>query len=849
MMKRWLLCAVMLMIAPWVAAKPIQLQSEDIALFISQDLQSQFYAVKMNQHEQPYLNVENILQQWFGLRSHCDVSALRCTALIPPDGIVAVLDGKKKQLVYGKTIQQLPPNALVQIDGKLWLSYAAMVRWLPLNAQWNLQQYSLQLMPQFVLPKEVQHRHDLAIKREKLLKRQQSQFEHTPVDLPKDPWSLESRYRFDYAVDENLHSQLGVSTETNLDVFKGTLYVNGNAGYDLPRSETDAIYWNYSVTKPGQVHLLRVGHTETENTLLLPYLVLKRSIEFERLKPAQGGGGGFQYVGRAMPASEVDVYRNGVLLTTQIAGSSGGYVIDTPSAIQGDIFTIKIYNRDGTHQQKDIVIANDYGLILAHKNFDVQGVVGQIDQGDTPRYVHLDWRYGFFNSATLGAHLLELPNGTNTSSGAGMIDLAWRPKSWVDVIAETLRYSTDTDYSAQSNITYFDRHNIRLQINHINNDSPLVYMRTLTPANTLISNLINSDQSWSVEDIYNRDSWRFASKYTNDIGGNTLSEDITGNFNQQWSTTANAGYSWNQDDNANNTFALLTLDYRMTSAQLIEVSHAWQSSNVGQSFVMYRLQGNGDTQWDTNVGLLIPNHGKITFSGTLSYRARHHWLLSATFDNDTINAVLSFQGIFGTGYRYRHYKDFGTGSVTGYVRAPSRDAKHKQGIPLAGVRVSVGSDFAITDKQGHYFIAGVPVEEKLRVKVDDKTLTADYMLPDQVEVAQLRPGTIIHYNPRIEWAGGIDGQVLSDVAIPKDTKIIALNKKTGEQMAETTVEADGFFVFNQLAVGDYKLVLQDKNAKPQKVIKQVSIPMTTDWLSDVQLVVHGAPKGGHHGLA
>ncbi|MDF1654626.1 MAG: carboxypeptidase-like regulatory domain-containing protein [Coxiellaceae bacterium] len=841
--------AVTLLLTSYAFAATTQLENEDIALFIAQDLQSQFYAVKMNEHEQPYLNVENILQQWFGLRSHCDVAALRCTALIPPDGIPAILDGKNKQLIYGKTIQQLPPDALVQQEGKLWLSYTAMVRWLPLNAQWSLQQYRLQLIPQFVLPKEIQRRHDLAIKREKSLKRRQSELDHADIDKPKDRWSIESRYRFDAAFDENLHSQYGLSTETNLDIFKGTLYVNGNAGYDLPRSQTDRIYWNYSVTKPGQVHLLRVGHTETENTLLLPYLNLKRTIEFQRLQPAQGGGGGFQYVGRTMPASEVDVYRNGVLLTTQIAGSSGSYIINTPSAIQGDIFVIKIYHRDGTHTQKEIVIANDYGLILAHKNFDVQGVVGQIDQGDTPRYSHLAWRYGFFNDATLGFHFLELPNGVDTSAGAGMIDLAWRPKTWVDVIAETLRYNVDTDYSAQSNITYFKNHNIRLQVNHINDDSPLVFMRTLTPTVSLADNIINSDQSWSIEDIYNRNTWRFASKYTYDIAGNTISENITGNFNQQWSSTADAGYSWNRDDDVNNTFALLTLDYRMTSSQLIEISHAWQTDNVGQSFVMYRLQGNGDTLWDTNVGLLIPNHGQITFSGTLSYRAHRHWMVSATFDNSSINAVLSFQGLFGTGYRYRNYNDFGTGSIEGYVRAPSQDGKNKQGVPLEGVRVSVGDAYGTTDKEGHYFIAGVPIDRKVRVKVDTKTLTADYMLPNHVEVAELRPGTIIHYNPRIEWAGGIDGQILSDVAIPKDARVIAVDKHTGEQVAETTVEPDGFFVLDKLAVGEYDLVLQDENTQPQKIIKHVKIPTSSDWLSDVRMVANKAKTEVHHGLA
>ncbi len=821
-------------------AQSIALQSEDVALFITSNLQSQFYDVKMSPQELPYVNVSDVLGHWMGLSTHCDVDQRICTVLIPPKGTKAILDGKRNLLIFGKTRQILPPNSLVNIDGKLWLSYTALGRWLPINAEWHLKQYRLSLIPQFNLPKELARQHQFQIEREKTAQRKQDLLNRSVADQPKKTWSIESRYRADYAVNEQAFSQLGLSTETDIDVFKGTLYVNGNVGYDLPRSNTDAVYWNYSVTKPGDVNLLRVGHTETENTLLLPYLTLKRSLEFQRLKPAQGAGGGFQYVGRTMPGTEVDVYRNGVLLTTQIAGGSGAYKVNTPSAIQGDIFTIKYYYRDGTFSHKDIVIASDYGLVLSHKNFDVQAVIGQIDQGDTPRYVHLDWRYGFLDNLTMGAHLLELPDGEDVSSGAGMIDLAWRPKSWANVIAETLRYNTDTDYSAQSNITYFEHHNIRLQINHINSDSPLVYMRGLNPTQSLIDNIINSDQSWSVEDIYNRDSWRFASKYTNDISGNILSEDITGNFNDRISSTIEGGYSWNSDEQANSHFALASVNFRMTPYQLIEVSHSWQSDNVGQSLVMYRLQGNGDTQWDTNVGLLIPNHGNITFSGTLSYRAHKHWMLSATFSNDTINAVLSFQGIFGNGYHYRDYDDFGTGSVEGYIRVPSHNNKKQTMQPIAGVKVTAGASYALTDQQGHYFIAGVPVNQKVKLTIDKNTLTADYLLPKKIEVVEVRPGTIVHYDPLIRWAGGIDGQVYSNTLIPDHATVEAIDKHTGKTVASTTVEQDGFFVFNQLAVGDYTLVLHDKNTEPQHVSKQVSIPESTEWLSDVILVANAA---------
>lgn len=827
-----------------------QLQHADIALAIYPGIQSQFYPVRMNAGEQPYLELNLLLRQWMGLRVECQPERLLCKVYIPPNGVVGLIDGKHQRCLYGHNEMKLLSNDVYQNGDALWLSYTALARCLPIGVTWNLQQYRLSLTPQFDLPDEIKKKHALALSSEKIERQKQAAIDAAPVIWPQDAYSVESRYRFDWALDQQAHSQLGITSETNLDLLKGTLYFVGNKGYDLSPSATDPFYWNYSVTKPGTVHLLRIGHTENVNSLLLPYMTLKRSIEFEKLPPAQGGGGGFQFVGRTMPATEVDVLRNGVLLSTQIAGNDGSYTISAPSTVQGDIFTIRLYYRDGTHSERTIVISDDYGLILASQQWDVQAVSGEIDQTSTPRFSHLAVRYGVLNQLTVGAHALSLPESSASNSAAGMIDVAWRPRTWMDVIAETLRYNAGTDYSAESNITYFNKHNIRLRINHIAANSPLVYMRDVTLPNIQLSQIYNSDRSWSIQDIYSFDTWRFASQYVNDIAGQMVHEMITGVLNEKWSMTASSGYTWQKQDGVRNDFfTLATLDFRVTQRQLIEFSRLWQSGTVGQNYVMYRLQGNGGTQWDANIACDLPDQGSINVVGTVSWRSKKHWMLSLSFDNQSINAVLSFQGIFGDGAQYRRYEDFGSGSVEGYVYQPTIDDS-KASRPLSGVRVSVAGQTAVTDKQGHYFIAGVPPNQRELLQIDRQSLDPRFILEDKPEVVEVRSGTIVHYNPVLLWTGGLDGYVQSDKALPAGSKIVAESLSADHKLTEATVESDGFFVFNRLPVGHYTLRLQTSTHEDDQLSKEVDIPSDSDWLSAVsfdidQLQLAQKQRGTH----
>lgn len=811
------------------------LSEEDIALNILPNQQSQFYNVRMNAGEKPYLNIEDLLVNWFGLRVQCDVLLLQCHTLIPPDGVVATIDGVHHQLSYGKLKSALPRGALVLQDGKLWLSYTALARWLPMTAHWNLQQYRLTLVPQFKTPLSIKRAHDKQLLQLQAAKQSQMKEHEAPLDKPKAPLSIESRYRFDWALDQNINSRFGVSSETHLDVLKGTLYFSGARGYDFNPSQTDPFYWNYSITKPGKVHLLRVGHTETENGLLLPYLTLKRAFEFERLPPSQGSGGGFQYVGRTMPATEVDVYRNGVLLDTQVAQSDGSYRINTPAAVQGDIYTIKFYFRDGTHSQKQIVISADYGLVLAPGQTDVQLVTGEIDRDTTPRFTHVAWRYGLFNNFSIGAHVLGLPSGLDHAVGAGMLDVAWRPKPWADLLVDAMQSQTGMDYAAESNLSYFNQHTIRLQLTHINDDSPIIYTRSLTPLSLLQSEVYDTDQSWSIQDIYSHKTWRFSTQFIDDIAGRTVNENITGNLSDDWSITSEYGYTWSKQPGAENQqFLLGTLNYRFSLGQLISLSHLWQSSSIGSTVVSYRLQGNGQTAWDALLNCEVPSEGRVTFYGTLSWRAKKHWMLSASFDNHSVNAVLTFQGIFGSGYRYRSYRNFGSGSVEGYVMAPKQNGQLQ---PLAGVEVSVAGNRATTDKDGHYFITGVPVNEREIVRLRSDTVDARYLIDDKVEAVEVRPGTIVHYNPVLRWAGGIDGYVVADGKLDKGVEVLVKSVDDGAVVARAAVESDGFFVFDRLPVGHYILELNDKAILPAKLAKRVEIPQSTDWLSGVNFDV------------
>lgn len=838
MRKAWL--SLLLITSSAAAAHYTQ---ADIGLWINSKHQSEFYSVLVNEHQQPYLNINNILTAWFGLKATCDVATLSCQGFMPPDATPFSINGKNHLMHYGKKIEYIPDHSLVKKDGKLWLNYQAFAKWLPITAVWSLQHYYLQFSPQYPLPEDILANR----KRQIRLQQQQAQLkknlQQQKALTPQAAISAEARYRLNWQPSFSNWGKVGASSAMDIDIGRGTFYASGNVGYDPADSSDQSVYWNYTLHRPGSFYQLRFGDTTVNSTLLIPYLSLQNGIDFSRLKPAQGGGGGFEYVGHTMPWTNVDIYRNGTLISTQTAKSDGSYRIDAPQALGGDIFTIVMFYKDGERKSKQIKVADDYGLLLEKNNWNVTLDTGQLLNHHW--FTHVAYRYGVSNDLSIGAHALLIPSLNHKQTVAGMMDLAWRPKSWLDFLAEDMQDDQGNDYDVIADMSYFKKHTLRLEVKNINPDSPVAALND--ESNNLLSSVLerNDQHSVALKDIWDVSTWRVTTGLLHDAFESSITEQADGQMNSRWSAVLNAGLDVSRyDGNENSSYASAVFDYQLNTIQLLEFGHAWFSDADGESSITYRYQGYQSHRLQASLGAQISNHGDITLNGSLSWRLKRHWLLTANIDDDSVNGVISYEGLVSKGANYRNYDDFGTGSVAGYVMAPPSHPGDKP-TPIVGATVQVDNALATTDKYGFYFVPDVVVNTRVSAHIDTNTINANLIPRRKAVVMDLRPGTIVYYNPQLVWAGGIDGQVMSPVRIPKGTEVLAERCHDHNLVvAHADVEDDGFFVFNRLAIGHYCLHLKDSTAT-MAAAKPVDIKPPQDWASGVILYAKAKHAKNH----
>jgi hypothetical protein len=820
------------------APAPIYTEA-DIGLYLADDKQSQFYDVWVDQDENPYLNVEDILVNWLGFKASCQVAQKSCQGSLPPHQQLVWINGKKQQMSFAGRSHAIPPGALIVRGQRLWLKYKVWSHWLPMKMTWSLQHYQLTMHPFFQLPADWLAEQKQAVAAEWARQQSQRMDKQQSWHYPAANMNWENRYRLDWSVDQDLHSELGAATEADLDIGQGTFYLAAELGSARATGDERQAYWHYSMTHPGVYHLIRLGDTEVNNTLLLPYLELTQAFQFQRLPPNQGSGDGFVTVGHTMPGTEVDVYRNGVLIATQIASSDGAYRIHLPETVAGDRFKVQYYYQDGSYQTREWVIANDYGLMLKNGQHDWQMATGVLNVSGHPRYNQLSWRMGLPAHTTLGLSLLRLPTASSESVDAGMLDWDWQPLRWLTLLAEGLHTEQSDDYLLQADMTRWASQDWRFKWTHITDDSPIVYLQNQSVSETLTP--YASNQSWSLADIISWRTWRIVPQWTADRSERTMDVTASGRLSEKLSSSAELGYSSAMSEGGQNQwFSNVSMNYQFAQGQLLLLSRTMASATTASNGISYRLQGNGWNQYDASVGLTIPDQGQISLSGSLSWRAHRHWRLAVNFDNSTVALELSFQGLFGQSWRQRSYSDFSTGSVAGTIYAPARAGQDPE--PLSGVQVEAGGVRAVTDAHGHYFIAGVETNRPVTIKVDSKSLDADYVLDKPAITAWLRPATIIEYSPKLDWLGGVDGTFLTHRPIPSQAIVKVVDVHSQQVAAIAPVDSDGFFVVDGLRMGNYELEVDTPDGRK---LSQQRIRLTDKhaWLSRLQVV------DGEHQLA
>src|SRR5690606_15552301 len=129
---------------------------------------------------------------------------------------------------------------------------------------------------------------------------------------------------------------------------------------------------------------------------------------------------------------------------------------------------------------------------------------------------------------------------------------------------------------------------------------------------------------------------------------------------------------------------------------------------------------------------------------------------------------------------------------------------------LAGVGITAGQHGAAdpTDARGHAFVEGLQPYEKVLVSVDESTLPDPFLVPrGKGVVITPRPGVAARTELAITPTGEVEGLLHSPEGTPAAGVELELVDAAGDVAARTMSEFDGFFLFDRVAYGRYRLQL------------------------------------------
>jgi hypothetical protein len=127
---------------------------------------------------------------------------------------------------------------------------------------------------------------------------------------------------------------------------------------------------------------------------------------------------------------------------------------------------------------------------------------------------------------------------------------------------------------------------------------------------------------------------------------------------------------------------------------------------------------------------------------------------------------------------------------------------------LEGVGVNAGAygSSAPTNTRGHAFVEGLQPYAKVLVSIDESTLSDPFLVPrGKGLVVTPRPGVATVVELAVSPTGEVEGEILSAEARPVPGVELELIGADGEVAARVMTEYDGFFLFERVPYGRYRL--------------------------------------------
>lgn len=149
-------------------------------------------------------------------------------------------------------------------------------------------------------------------------------------------------------------------------------------------------------------------------------------------------------------------------------------------------------------------------------------------------------------------------------------------------------------------------------------------------------------------------------------------------------------------------------------------------------------------------------------------------------------------------------------------------ARDERGTPIPNVKLIVSGleKEVVTDQDGNVLITDLQPYEKALLTVDEDSIDDLSLVPETItKKLVLRPGAVRTVDIAFNHLGGFEGQAVGMVS--GQTYYLSLVNSAGRSVASKVLDADGAFIFDGLAYGDYVLTVSDADGVSVQTINVV----------------------------
>jgi hypothetical protein len=154
----------------------------------------------------------------------------------------------------------------------------------------------------------------------------------------------------------------------------------------------------------------------------------------------------------------------------------------------------------------------------------------------------------------------------------------------------------------------------------------------------------------------------------------------------------------------------------------------------------------------------------------------------------------------------------GQAAVTVFLdgNGDGRRSPDEEALPDVGITAGQHGSSEPTNERGHAYVEGLQPYEKVLVSVDESTLPDPFLMPrGKGIVVTPRPGVPALIELAVAPTGEVEGVLMAPEGTPLAGAQLELVDARGQVVARTMSEYDGFFLFDRVVYGRYRLQLAD----------------------------------------